>query len=136
MATTTIPIPVSTIGDETALVLPENYDGKTYCILAFAFNTCDTLTSVSIGNGVTYIGDYAFWFHDDLTSVTIGSSVTEFGWSAIAYCDHVREVRYEGTVAQWNAIDGAGRFFASHDIEKITVICLDGSVDVYTVSGE
>ena len=42
--------------------------------------------SVSIGNGVTVIGDYAFIESDNMTSVVIPGSVTRIGRSAFAGC--------------------------------------------------
>ena len=44
-----------------------------------AFQLCEGLTSVTIGNGVTEIGFAAFVFCTGLTSVTIGSGVTSIG---------------------------------------------------------
>ena len=47
-----------------------------------AFYNCRSLTSVTIGNGVTSIGNYAFDGCTSLKSVTIGSGVTSIGDSA------------------------------------------------------
>ena len=44
------------------------------------------LTSVTIPNSVTSIGNGAFYNCTKLSSVTIGSSVTSIGPSAFAYC--------------------------------------------------
>ena len=46
---------------------------------SYAFRNCDSLTSVTIGNGVTSIGEHAFAWCTSLTSVTIGNSVTSIG---------------------------------------------------------
>ena len=51
----------------------------------YAFYDCRSLTSVTIGNRVTSIGNYAF-SSCPLTSVTIGNSVTSIGYSTFAYC--------------------------------------------------
>ncbi len=51
-----------------------------------AFYNCSGLTSVTIGNGVTSIGDYAFRYCTSLTSVTIGNGVTSIGDSAFYGC--------------------------------------------------
>ncbi len=51
-----------------------------------AFECCDELTSVTIGNGVTSIGASAFDQCYDLTSVTIPDSVTSIGFKAFCSC--------------------------------------------------
>ncbi|MBQ0118205.1 MAG: leucine-rich repeat domain-containing protein, partial [Bacteroidales bacterium] len=51
-----------------------------------AFNNCSSLTSVTIGNSVTTIGNYAFCDCSGLTSVTIPNSVTTIGNRAFQYC--------------------------------------------------
>ena len=55
-------------------------------IPAYAFSFCDSLASVTIGNGVTSIGDSAFSYCKSLTSVTIGDGVTSIGDSAFYDC--------------------------------------------------
>ena len=47
-----------------------------------AFKSRSSLTSISIPEGVTSIGDYAFWKCDSLTSVVIGNGVTSIGEDA------------------------------------------------------
>lgn len=50
-----------------------------------AFAGCKNLTSVTIPNSVTQIGDRAFQECSSLTSITIPNSVTDLGFSAFAY---------------------------------------------------
>ena len=57
-----------------------------------AFGYCTGLTSVTIGNSVTNIGDYAFFGCTGLTSVTIPNSVTSIGEAAFAYCPGLTSV--------------------------------------------
>ena len=49
----------------------------------FAFFDCESLTNVMIGNSVTSIGDYAFAF-SSLTNVTIPDGVLSIGDNAFA----------------------------------------------------
>ena len=57
-----------------------------------------------IPDGVTNIGDYAFYNCDSLTSITIPDSVTTIGGYAFHWCDSLTDVYYEGTEEEWNSI--------------------------------
>jgi len=64
--------------------------------LAYVFNNLGNqsysgLTSVTIGDGFTTIGDSAFGW-TGLTSLTIGSNVTSIGRSAFTRCDNLKSV--------------------------------------------
>ena len=63
-----------------------------------AFYDCSHLTSVTIGNSVTSIGDYAFGGCHDLTSVTIGNSVTSIGDYAFSECYSLTSVTIGNSV--------------------------------------
>ena len=84
----------------TNLTIP---DGVT-SIGSYAFYSCSGLTSVIIGNGVTSIENNAFYRCSGLTSVTIPSSVTRIGDSAFEYCSELKTVFYKGTTEQWKQI--------------------------------
>jgi hypothetical protein len=51
------------------------------------FGACSSLTSITIPNSVTYIGDNAFYLCSGLTSITIPNSVTSIGSDAFSGCD-------------------------------------------------
>ena len=69
-----------------------------------AFYNCSSLTSVTIGNGVTSIGDKAFSYCSSLTSVTIGNSVTSIGGSAFWGCNALKGVHITD-IAAWCNIE-------------------------------
>ena len=50
------------------------------------------LTSITIPNSVTSIGDYAFAWCDGLASITIPNSVTSIGDSAFIYCTSLHTI--------------------------------------------
>ena len=72
------------------VVIPSSvvYQGNTYSVTSigsWAFAFCDDLTSVTIPNSVTYIGDDAFQ-ECSLTSITIPNSVTDIRFEAFRNC--------------------------------------------------
>ena len=75
------------------LVKAINYDitscgihEKTQFINDFAFCRCDSLTNITIPDGIIWIGDSAFYNCTSLTSITIPDSVTTIGEAAFAWC--------------------------------------------------
>ncbi len=64
----------------------------------WAFYSCDSLTSVTIGDSVTSIGDRAFYDCKRLTSVTIPDSVTSIGNSAFYSCNALTSVTIPDSV--------------------------------------
>ena len=57
------------------------------------------LRSVTIGDGITSIGDYAFIGCQQLSSLTIGSSVMSIGTNAFDHCDGLTEVTLPASVS-------------------------------------
>ena len=75
----------------TSIIIPESvtYKGITYNVTSIgdgAFNSCTSLTSITIPNSVTSIGNGAFSYCFGLTSITISSSVTSIGENAFEDC--------------------------------------------------
>ena len=64
----------------------------------YAFRGCTGLTSITIPDGVTSIGDYAFDGCSSLTSVTIGNSVTSIGDWAFYYCSSLTSITIPDSV--------------------------------------
>ena len=93
-------------GEATDITLPDSftaYDGTTvnsYEINRYAFYGNTALTSVTISDSVTSIGDSAFYKCTGLTSVTIGNSVavTSIGGSAFSGCTGLTSVTIGNSV--------------------------------------
>ena len=58
----------------------------------YAFSSCSSLTSVTIGEGVTSIGNGAFSSCTELASVTIPEGVTSIGGSAFFDCTNLASI--------------------------------------------
>ena len=63
-----------------------------------AFAWCEGLTKATIGNNVTSIGGSAFWGCENLTSVTIGNNVTSIGWKVFYYCKNLKSITIPDSV--------------------------------------
>ena len=82
-----------------SVALPEELGGcQVVGISACAFYYCSGLTSVTIPNSVTSIGDHAFFYCWNLTSVTIPDSVTSIGAYAFYYCPRLMNVMISDSV--------------------------------------
>ena len=70
-----------------------------------AFWDCSGLTSVTIPDGVTSIGGDAFSGCTALTSVTIPGSVTNVGQDAFYNCSSLTDIYYGGYGTDWQKLD-------------------------------
>ena len=85
------------------IVIPDSvtYQDMIFSVIAMddgAFDGCDELNSVVIGNAMETIGEEAFQDCTSLTSVTLGSSVVTIGAKAFNYCNALQTVTCLGTV--------------------------------------
>ena len=87
-----------------------------------AFKGCTGLTSVTIGNRVTSIGGSAFEDCTGLTSITIPNRVTSIGGSAFNGCTGLTSIYYTGDVAGWCGISGLGNLMSYGSSSKTLYI--------------
>ena len=90
----------------TSVTIPENVPVNS--IASCAFQNCTSLTSVTIPDGVTYIGGNAFRFCDGLTSIRVPDSVTEIKYKAFANCTNLKSVTIGSGVTKLNLYAFAG----------------------------
>ena len=88
---------------------------------------CSGLTSVTIPNSVTSIGDYAFNYCSGLTTITIGSGVKSIGTQAFANCTELTNVYCYAENVPTTQSDA----FANSYIEYATLHVPDASINLY-----
>ena len=81
------------------------------------FNYCTSLTSVTIPDSVTSIGEQAFYYCRFLTSVTIPDSVTSIGDDAFGGCSSLTSVTIPDSVTSI----GGGAFCGCTSLTSVTI---------------
>lgn len=64
----------------------------------FAFYLCDSLTGITIPNGVTSVGDVAFYGCSSLTKITIPNGVTSIGSKAFSGCSSLTSITIPSSI--------------------------------------
>ena len=113
-------IDVATVGKVTIPVTANGFKVTSIGGWAF-FYGCDGLTSVTIPNSVTSIGEFAFGNCRGLTSVTIGNSVISIGKMAFEYCSGLTSVTIP------NSVTSIGEF-AFRGCSSLTSVTIPNSV--------
>lgn len=109
----------SYIGD---VVIPEsvNYDGKDYVVNAIddkAFYNCSGLTSITIPNTITTIGNYAFYGCSGLVSIDIPNSDITIGAYAFCNCTGLLNVNIPDSLSTI----GIGSFLGCTGLTSLTI---------------
>ena len=89
-----------------------------------ALYRCKSLESVEISCSVTEISKCAFSWCKSLSSVFIPTSVKKIGRCTFIYSTALKEVRFGGTVAQWEAVEKGEEW--NDYIPAKCVKCADG----------
>ena len=79
-------------GTAADVTIPSRYKGKPVTMIDHAAFFNSVVTSVTIPDSVTSIGDNAFGFCSQLTNISIPNSVTDIGFSAFAHCTSLKSV--------------------------------------------
>ena len=104
-------------GPGGVVIIPATINGMPVANIGQAAFSNASLTSVTIPNSVTGIGDRAFYFCTKLTSVTIPNSVTHIGDAAFANCSSLANFTIPNGVT--NIGDGAFSFCNS--LTRVTI---------------
>ena len=107
--------------------IPSTYKNKSVTSIG-DFYRCSNLTSITIPDSVHTIDDQAFLLCEVLTNLTLPNSITSIGKSTFAGCSKLTSLTFNGTKAQWDAIDKKANWKLKSSISK--VICTDGEISV------
>ncbi len=99
--------------DITSITIPDSVTS----IGEKVFRNCRSLTSITIPDSVTSIGESAFEYCTGLTSVTIGNGVTSIGESAFRCCESLTSV----TIGNGVTSIGERAFFDCTSLTSITI---------------
>ena len=97
------------------------------------------IKTVHIGDGVTYIGQWAFTGLQNMTSVTIGSKVTSIGNCAFFWCKGLREVTIPDNVTTlgysiFNFCSGLSKVTIGSGIRSITFSVFENCTGLTSVT--
>ena len=84
------------------------------------------LTEIVIPEGVDSIYTYAFARCKELLFVTLPHSIEFIDRAVFTGCNFLSEVRYNGTVEEWNNIDRHDKWLSVSGILTVKVVCKDG----------
>lgn len=84
------------------------------------------LTSITIGDEITSIGDYAFIGCQQLSELSLGNGVTSIGTNAFDHCDGLTEVNLPANVSTL----AAGAFKNSVNLQRVNMQKSDGLVSI------
>jgi len=76
----------------TSVIVPEEIDGKKVTALRGVFNSCTMLEEVELPEGITSIGQYAFYNCSSLTSLKLPESLTSIAQYAFYNCSSLEKL--------------------------------------------
>ena len=83
------------------IIIPKNYKGKPVIMIDdSAFSGCDEITSVTIPDGVAFIGEFAFSNCEELTEINLPASILTIGNNAFQGCEDLAKVNI-ADLAAW-----------------------------------
>ena len=97
----------------------------------YAFQDCDSLTSVAIPDSVTTIGSYAFKDCENLESVTLGKNVKTIGSEAFEYCYKLASIEIPDGVTSI----GSYAFYYCESLTNVTIPDSVTKIGYYAFSG-
>ena len=112
------------LGTDTEVTLPAKLNGKNYALCQYAFHNRSDLTSVTIPDGITRIGDSAFSGCSGLTLITIPDGITSIGDYAFSGCSGLTSITIPNSVTSighyaFDNCSGLTSFIISKNVTSI-----------------
>ena len=108
-------------GSDTVVVIPEkvNHGGKEFTVTAIGNSAFyfKSITSITIPDSVTSIGDYSFNYCNSLNTITIPDSVTSIGNYSFNNCNSLNTITIPDSVTSI----GTFAFFYCTNLEEVTL---------------
>lgn len=101
-------------------------EGFSGTIQSFAFAYCESLKEFSFPSGIICVDSATISRCQNLETVYIPNSVSELGAYAFAENVSLKNIHFDGTKAQWKAINKGYRW--SDEMGDYTVYCEDGKI--------
>lgn len=95
-----------------------------YSIDASAFEGCTSLEKLHLPNKLVTIPNECFQNCYKLKTLILPKSIEVIGKSAFAGCVALRDIRYNGTIEEWNRITRKSQIW--HNVPARVVYCSDG----------
>ena len=97
----------------------EGNGDEEYEIDLWAFNGCESLTAVYIGNAYTILGRDIFPDCDSLMSLYISGSMEEIHIESLSGCNNLEEIYFDGTWEEWEKLEKSD-FWIDKQVTVIT----------------
>lgn len=105
-------------GSDSKVKIPAELGGKPVSAIGdYAFSENNSLTEVTLPEGVESIGDYSFWLCTSLTEATIPKSVKSIGYGAFGECTSLKKVTIPKSVTSI----GGTAFKGCSSLTEITI---------------
>ncbi len=114
---------------ETDIVVARYYNSiEITSVGDYAFGGIAGLKSVHLQKYIRRVGDYAFADSADLESVTLTKGLEYIGSEIFRGCDSLTTVVFQGSVAEFEAIEKAENWSDGHT--GYTIECFDGKIEM------
>lgn len=109
------------VESDTVVVIPSKINGVTVETIGHAAFERSAVTSVTIPDSVTFIGEAAFANCSNLTNISIPNSVTSIGLSAFEHCTRLKSITLPSSLRNIS-------MFLFHNCSQLTTIQIPDSV--------